>query len=191
MCRTWATSSPRRGCVALLIIAWGLYGCVLIVTQVLGGISTIGHADALGRIIVMVHKLWARCCHRCTGAVWPSLHRCAQAVWLHCHCQPPWGYSIREVRNGMQEEGGKQCAVPAHNTGVGVGWTALSRGPKCSSPWKPLMSRKAKERHYEQGPNAAHNESHSPTGERGQVSVSKVQMQLSTEASLHRGSWPR
>src|SRR6266404_3530232 len=42
---------------------------------------------------------------------------------------------------------------------------ASSAGSKCSSPLKPLTNWRAKDRHHQQGPNAAHCQSHSPTGE--------------------------
>src|SRR6267378_2994546 len=60
---------------------------------------------------------------------------------------------------------------------------ALSAGSKSSSPWKPLTSWRAKDRHCQQGPNPAHHGSHSPTGEPRTGIVSRDQIQLTTEAT--------
>src|SRR6266404_3855359 len=162
------SSSSRRCSVASVLLA----------ARMLSGASSSQQAVAASSSL-LCGGCMAVSASLCTGCV--AVSSLSAALGLQY-----WGSEKWHARGR-----GKQCAVPAHNAGVGVGWMALSRGPKCSSPWKPLTSGKAKERHHEQGPNAAHNESHSPTGERGQVSMSKVQMQLSTEASLHWGSRPR
>src|SRR6266404_124558 len=60
---------------------------------------------------------------------------------------------------------------------------ASGAGSKCSSPQKPLTSWRAKDRHHEQDRNPAHHGSHSPTGEPRTGVVSRVQNQLTTEAT--------
>src|SRR6266404_535037 len=47
----------------------------------------------------------------------------------------------------------------------------------------PLTYWRTKDRHCEQGQNATHHGSHSPTGEPGTGVVSRVQIQLTTEAT--------
>src|SRR6266404_2101682 len=59
----------------------------------------------------------------------------------------------------------------------------LSAGSKSSSPQKPLTSWRAKGRHCQQGPNQTHHRSHSPTGEPRRGVVSRIQIQLTTEAT--------
>src|SRR6267378_2534917 len=59
----------------------------------------------------------------------------------------------------------------------------LSAGSKSSSPWKPLTFWRAKDRCCQQGPNPAHHGSHSQTGEPRTGVVSRVQIQLTMEAT--------
>jgi len=59
----------------------------------------------------------------------------------------------------------------------------LSAGLKCSSPQKLLTNWKAKYRGHEKGQSAAHHQKHSPTGEPRRTVVSRVEMQLTTEAT--------
>ncbi len=60
---------------------------------------------------------------------------------------------------------------------------ASSVGYKCSSPWNPLTIWRDKNRHCEQGTDAAHHESHSLSGEPRTSVVSRTQIQLTTEAT--------
>ncbi len=60
---------------------------------------------------------------------------------------------------------------------------ALSAGFKSSSPWKPHTIWRAKDRHHQQCPNTAHHGSHSHPGESRIGVVSRVQIQLTTEAT--------
>src|SRR6266404_5778906 len=60
---------------------------------------------------------------------------------------------------------------------------ALSAGSKSSSPWKPLTSWRAKDRHCQQGQNPAHHKSYLPTGEPRTGIVSRVKIQLTMEAT--------
>src|SRR6266404_1759239 len=60
---------------------------------------------------------------------------------------------------------------------------ALSAGSKSSSPQKPLTYWRGKERHHQQGPNPAHHESHSLSGEARTGIISRVQIQLTTEVT--------
>src|SRR6267378_159756 len=60
---------------------------------------------------------------------------------------------------------------------------ALSAGSKSSSPWKPLTSWRAKDRHCQQGQNPAHHGSHSLPGEPRTGIVSRVKIQLTMEAT--------
>ncbi len=57
-----------------------------------------------------------------------------------------------------------------------------SAGSKCS-PQKPLTSWTAKHRHCKQDPNPAHHGNHSHTGEPRTGVISRVQRQLTTEAT--------
>src|SRR6266404_5588071 len=59
----------------------------------------------------------------------------------------------------------------------------LLAGSKSSPLQKPLTNWRAEDRHYQQDPNPAHHESHSPTGEPRTGIVSRVQIQLTTEAT--------
>src|SRR6267378_639397 len=58
-----------------------------------------------------------------------------------------------------------------------------SAGCKSSSPPKPLTAWRAKDRHYQQSANPAHHGSHSPTGEPRTGVISRVQIQLTMEAT--------
>src|SRR6266404_78427 len=58
-----------------------------------------------------------------------------------------------------------------------------SAGSKSSSPWKPLTSWRAKDRHHQQGQNPADYRSHSHTREPRTGIVSRVKIQLTTEAT--------
>ncbi len=58
-----------------------------------------------------------------------------------------------------------------------------STGSKSSSPQKPLTSWRAKDRHCQQGSNPAHHRIHSQPGEPRTGIVSRVQIQLTTEAT--------
>ncbi len=58
-----------------------------------------------------------------------------------------------------------------------------SAGSNCSSPWKPLTCWRVKDRHHEQGLNAVYHGSHSQPEEPGTIIVSRVHMQLITEAT--------
>src|SRR6266404_1389914 len=60
---------------------------------------------------------------------------------------------------------------------------ASSAGSKSSSPQKPLTSWRAKDRHHQQGQNPAHHGSHSLPGEPRIGVVSRVKIQLTTEAT--------
>src|SRR6266436_3903226 len=60
---------------------------------------------------------------------------------------------------------------------------ASSAGLKSSSPQKPLTFWRAKDRHCQQGQNPAHHRSHSLPGEPRTVVVSRVEIQLTTEAT--------
>jgi len=60
---------------------------------------------------------------------------------------------------------------------------ASSAGSKCNSPPKQLTLWRAKDRHYQQGSNAAHHQSHSLPGEPRTGVVSRVQMQLTMETT--------
>ncbi len=66
-------------------------------------------------------------------------------------------------------------------------WTGKDRhcqqGFKSSSPWKPLTYWGAKDRHCQQGQTPAHHGSPSPTGEARTGIISRVQIQLTTEAT--------
>src|SRR6267378_1011825 len=59
----------------------------------------------------------------------------------------------------------------------------LSAGSKSSSPWKPLTFWRAKDRCCQQGPNPAHHGSHSLPGEPRTHVISRVQIQLTMEAT--------
>ncbi len=59
----------------------------------------------------------------------------------------------------------------------------LSARSKLSSQWKPFTNWRAKDRHREQGPNPAHQVSHSLPGELRMAVVSRVQIQLTMEAT--------
>jgi len=60
----------------------------------------------------------------------------------------------------------------------------LSAGSKSSSPWKPLTNWRAEDRCCQQGQNPAHHGSHShPGGWRRTGIVSRVKIQLTTEAT--------
>src|SRR6266403_2029764 len=59
----------------------------------------------------------------------------------------------------------------------------LSAGSKSSSPWKPLTPWRAKDRCCQQGPNPAHHGSHSLSGEPRTCIISRVQIQLTMEAT--------
>src|SRR6266404_1410557 len=58
-----------------------------------------------------------------------------------------------------------------------------SAGCKSSSPPKPLTNWRAKDRCHQQGANPAHHRSHSQTGEPRTGIVSRVQIQLTMEAT--------
>src|SRR6266404_4942294 len=58
-----------------------------------------------------------------------------------------------------------------------------SAGSKSSSAWKPLTYWRAKDRCCQQGPNPAHHKSHSHAGEWRAGVVSRVKIQLTTEAA--------
>ncbi len=58
-----------------------------------------------------------------------------------------------------------------------------SAGSKHSSPRKLLTNWRVEERHCEQGPNTVHNGGHSQTGKPRTGVVSRVQTQLTTEAT--------
>src|SRR6266404_4486911 len=60
---------------------------------------------------------------------------------------------------------------------------ASSAQSNSSSPQKPLTLWRAKDRHHQQGPNPAHHRSHSLPGEPRTGIVSRVQIQLTTEAT--------
>ncbi len=60
---------------------------------------------------------------------------------------------------------------------------ASSAGSKSSSPWKPLTSWGAEDRHHQQGQNPAHHGSHSLPGEPRTGIISRVKIQLTTEAT--------
>ncbi len=62
------------------------------------------------------------------------------------------------------------------------GWASSARS-KSSSPWKPLTSWRANDRCCQQGQNPAHHESHSQTGEPRTGIMSRVQIQLTMEAT--------
>src|SRR6266404_129460 len=62
-----------------------------------------------------------------------------------------------------------------------------SAGFKSSSPQKPLTDWRAKDRHCQQGPNPAHHQSHSHSEEARTGIVSRVQIQLTTEATHFLG----
>src|SRR6266404_78151 len=59
----------------------------------------------------------------------------------------------------------------------------LSAGSKSNSPWKPLTPWRANDRHCEQSPNPAHHGNHSQAGEPRTGIVSRVKLQLTTEAT--------
>ena len=59
----------------------------------------------------------------------------------------------------------------------------LSANSKCSSPQKPLTCWRGENQGHQQGPNAAQHGSHSLTGEPRRGLVSRVQMQLTSEAT--------
>src|SRR6267378_1011830 len=59
----------------------------------------------------------------------------------------------------------------------------LSAGSKSSSPWKPLTNWRTKDTYCQQGPNPAHHRSHSHPEEPRTGVVSRVQIQLTTEAT--------
>jgi len=59
----------------------------------------------------------------------------------------------------------------------------LLAGFKSSSPQKPLTTWRAKDRCHQQGQNPAHHRSHSQTGDPRTGVVSRVQIQLTTEAT--------
>src|SRR6266404_60974 len=61
----------------------------------------------------------------------------------------------------------------------------LLAGSRSSSPRKPLTLWRVEGRHHQWGKNPAHNGSHSPTGEPRTGVVSRVQIQLTTEAIHH------
>src|SRR6266404_2565885 len=64
------------------------------------------------------------------------------------------------------------------------GGQASSAGTKSSSAWKPLtIWRAAKGRHCQQGQNPTHHRSHSPPGEPRTGAISRVAIQLTTEAT--------
>ncbi len=58
-----------------------------------------------------------------------------------------------------------------------------SAGSKFTSLQKPLTFWRAKDRYHEQGQNPAHHRSHSPTGEPRTGVVSRVKIQVTTEAT--------
>src|SRR6266404_1366374 len=60
---------------------------------------------------------------------------------------------------------------------------ALSARLKYSSPQKPLTCWRAKDRHCQQGQNPAHHRSHSQPGEPRTGTISRVEIQLTTEAT--------
>jgi len=60
---------------------------------------------------------------------------------------------------------------------------ASSAGSKYSSPQKPLTNWRAKDEHHQQGQNPAHHRSHSHSGEPRTGIVSRVKIQLTTEAT--------
>src|SRR6266404_2959023 len=60
---------------------------------------------------------------------------------------------------------------------------ASSAGSKSSSPWKPLTPWRAKDRCCQQGRNPAHHRGHSLPGEPRTGVVSRVQIQLTMEAT--------
>jgi len=60
---------------------------------------------------------------------------------------------------------------------------ASSAGLKSSSPQKPLTSWRAKDRCHQQGQNPAHHRNHSPTGEPRTGIISRVEIQLTMEAT--------
>ncbi len=59
----------------------------------------------------------------------------------------------------------------------------LSAGSKSSSTWKPLTNWRGKDRHHQQGTNLAHHRSHSHSGEPRTSVISRVKIQLTTEAT--------
>src|SRR6266404_154029 len=61
----------------------------------------------------------------------------------------------------------------------------LSACLKSSSPHKPLTSWTGEDSGHQQGPNPAHHRSHSPAGQVRTGIISRVQIQLTTEAT-HR-----
>src|SRR5882762_1680351 len=60
---------------------------------------------------------------------------------------------------------------------------ASSARSKSSSPWKPLTNWRAKDNHHQQGQNPAHHRGHSLPGEPRTVIISRVKIQLITEAT--------
>ncbi len=58
-----------------------------------------------------------------------------------------------------------------------------SAGSKYSSPPKPLTIWRAKDRCHKQGPNTAHHQNNSQTGETGTGIMSRIQIQLTTKAT--------
>src|SRR6266404_3152386 len=58
-----------------------------------------------------------------------------------------------------------------------------SAGSKSSSPPKPLTSWRAEDGCHQQGPNLAHHQSHSLSGEPRTGIISRVQIQLTTKAT--------
>ncbi len=60
---------------------------------------------------------------------------------------------------------------------------ALSVGTKSSSPWRPLTSWRAEDRHCQQGPNPAHHRSHSHPREQRTGIIRREQIHLTMKAT--------
>src|SRR6266404_637978 len=87
-----------------------------------------------------------------------------------------------EARTGVMSRVEIQLTMEATHSLESQG-QVLSAGSKSSSPQKPLTSWRAKDRHCEQGQNPAHHGSHSLSGEPRTGIFSRVEIQLTTEAT--------
>jgi len=87
-----------------------------------------------------------------------------------------------EVRRGIISKVKIQLTTKATHILESQG-QALLAGSKSSSPWKPLTDWRGKDRDCQQGPNQVHHKSHSHPGKPRTGIVSRVQIQLATEAT--------
>src|SRR6267378_1339650 len=90
---------------------------------------------------------------------WRAKDRCCQQGQNPAHhgSHSPTG----ELRTGVVSRVKIQLTMEATHILEGGGGQALSAGSKSSSPQKPLIPWKAKNRHHQQGQNPAHHKSHS------------------------------